>query len=481
MAHEQQPDPILPPQPIQQLQDHRLHRNVQRRRRLIQHQQPRPRRDRPRNPHPRLLPARKLMRKPRQQLLRQPRPPRRHRRHARSAPHHPASPPAAAADARYCRTRYCADSDCHSDPGTRSGYPAATSTRWNSRAGTAPIALAIEHDLARDPHRSAGRSAATTCSSPTRSRPPTPNSRPAPTGTKPPPPPAPPRTTSRRPCTSSSGPACHPLPLPGEGRGEGGHAPTTKSSSRDARVGEAATSRRVYAWRGARNSAAVAPSSTTTPALHHRDPVAVPRRQPQIMRDQDHRHPPLGHDPGQQLHHRLLRRHIQPRRRLVRDQQRRLARDRHRDHHPLAHPPRQLMRIRRQPPLRLPDHHRPQQPQRLRPRLGPRHLAMRPQHVADLLPHRPDRVQRRPRVLKDHRDRGPAHAAADRPAPAGVMSRPWNITRPPKIRPDRSSSRMIASAVTDLPDPLSPTTPASPPPRAQGSPHAAPAPTHAAC
>ena len=57
---------ILAPQPIQQLQQHRLHRDVERGRRLIQHQQARPARHGASDADAGLLAARELMRKARQ-------------------------------------------------------------------------------------------------------------------------------------------------------------------------------------------------------------------------------------------------------------------------------------------------------------------------------------------------------------------------------------------------------------------------------
>jgi hypothetical protein len=56
------------PQPIEQLQHHRLHRDVEGCRRFIQHQQERPASDGAGNADPGLLAARELMRKARQQL-----------------------------------------------------------------------------------------------------------------------------------------------------------------------------------------------------------------------------------------------------------------------------------------------------------------------------------------------------------------------------------------------------------------------------
>ena len=137
--------------------------------------------------------------------------------------------------------------------------------------------------------------------------------------------------------------------------------------------------------------------------LHHRDAIAPARGQPEIVGDQDHGHAALRLDAGQQLHHRLLRRDIEARRRLVGDQQHRLAGNGHRDHDPLAHATRQFVRIGAEPCLGIADQHGAQQVERLGSGIGARQPAVRRQHVDDLLLHRADRIQRRARVLEDHR------------------------------------------------------------------------------
>jgi hypothetical protein len=72
VADEQLRHALLPPQPRQQLQHHRLHRHIQRAGRLIQHQQARLHRHGAGDAHPRLLPAGKLVRIAGEQLQRQP-------------------------------------------------------------------------------------------------------------------------------------------------------------------------------------------------------------------------------------------------------------------------------------------------------------------------------------------------------------------------------------------------------------------------
>ncbi len=109
-------------------------------------------------------------------------------------------------------------------------------------------------------------------------------------------------------------------------------------------------------------------------------------------------------------------RDVEAGRRLVGDQQGGLAGDRHGDHDALAHAARQLVRIGRQPGLRIAD---------AAPRCSSssacaraearRQPAVRGQHVDDLLLDGADRVQRGARVLEDHRQR-----RAAQPAQVGV-------------------------------------------------------------
>ena len=72
MRDEQQGQPQLRLQILQQIDDLRLHRDVERRHRLVAHHQPWPQYQRPRDPHPLALAAGKLMRKPLRRPHRQP-------------------------------------------------------------------------------------------------------------------------------------------------------------------------------------------------------------------------------------------------------------------------------------------------------------------------------------------------------------------------------------------------------------------------
>ena len=87
---------------------------------------------------------------------------------------------------------------------------------------------------------------------------------------------------------------------------------------------------------------------------------------------------------------------------------------------------------------------------------------VQPDRFADLVADREDRIERGHRLLEDHRDLGAADAAHRRAVGAREVDpravAPREIERPARMRPPPcSTSRMIDSAVTDLPEPDSPT------------------------
>ena len=139
------------------------------------------------------------------------------------------------------------------------------------------------------------------------------------------------------------------------------------------------------------------------PGIHHDDLMRDLRHHSQIMADELDGHP----DPLLQLLHQVqdlrLDRHIERRRRLIRDQQCRLARQRHRDHRALAHAARQLMRIRPRPLARRRDPHRLQHRYRVRAGLVPADSLVQHLHLGNLPPHRHHRIERRHRLLEHHR------------------------------------------------------------------------------
>jgi hypothetical protein len=73
--------------------------------------------------------------------------------------------------------------------------------------------------------------------------------------------------------------------------------------------------------------------------VHDVDAVAELRGDAHVVRDQEHRHPVIFGQAFEQLEDLRLGRHVQRRRRLVRDKHRWIVRDRHRNHSTLSHPP----------------------------------------------------------------------------------------------------------------------------------------------
>ena len=90
---------------------------------------------------------------------------------------------------------------------------------------------------------------------------------------------------------------------------------------------------------------------------HHHHVVGDLADQSQVVADEEHTHPMALAQPGDELQHLALHRHIERGRRLVGDQELRLIGDRHRDHHALLLPARELVRIGAQPRARLGDAH----------------------------------------------------------------------------------------------------------------------------
>ena len=91
--------------------------------------------------------------------------------------------------------------------------------------------------------------------------------------------------------------------------------------------------------------------------------------------------------------------------------------------------------------------------------VAPRRAAVDAQRLRDLIADREDRVERGHRLLEDEADLGAAHAAhlalGERQQVASLEDGPGRRA----IRPGGCTSRMIDSAVTDLPLPDSPTRP----------------------
>jgi len=145
--------------------------------------------------------------------------------------------------------------------------------------------------------------------------------------------------------------------------------------------------------------------------VHHLDPVRVPGDHPHVVRDQQHRHAEAVLEVMQQGEDLRLDGDIEGGCGLVGDQQLGLAAQRHRDHHALPHAAGELVRVVAEP------FGRPGQADQAEHLGGPGHgcrLAgprVQPDRLGHLVADRLRGVQRRERVLEDHRD----VVAADRP------------------------------------------------------------------
>jgi hypothetical protein len=136
----------------------------------------------------------------------------------------------------------------------------------------------------------------------------------------------------------------------------------------------------------------------------HEHPVGDPADHGQVVGDEQQAGLRRGPDLPDQLQHLGLHGHVQRRRRLVGDQQLGLADQGHRDHDPLPHSARELVRIAVVRPRRITQVDLFHGGDRGLPRRLTRTAAVGPVGLGDLITDRVVRVQRRQRVLEDHRD-----------------------------------------------------------------------------
>jgi hypothetical protein len=143
--------------------------------------------------------------------------------------------------------------------------------------------------------------------------------------------------------------------------------------------------------------------------VHDGDAIRRLGDHPEIVRDEQHGQLECGLHLTQQIEDLGLNRHVERRRRLVGDDQRRLARQRHRDQHTLSHAPGQLMGIVVDARFRIGDADHTQQLDGLRLRLAARRAPVHQQRLRDLVADAEHRIERGHRLLEDQRDLGPAH------------------------------------------------------------------------
>jgi hypothetical protein len=145
--------------------------------------------------------------------------------------------------------------------------------------------------------------------------------------------------------------------------------------------------------------------------VHHDDLVRGLGHHAEVVGDEDDGRPVLGLELADEPEDLRLGRHVERCRRLVRDQERGVVDQGHRDHHALAHATRELVRVVVDPPLRPGDTDLPESLDRELPRAPGRDVAVEHDGLHELVADGQDRVQRRHRVLEDHRDLAPAEVA----------------------------------------------------------------------
>ena len=145
------------------------------------------------------------------------------------------------------------------------------------------------------------------------------------------------------------------------------------------------------------------------PGVHHERVIGDLGHDAEVVRDQHHGQSAIlveTFDQGQDLR---LDRHVERRARLVGDQDLGLQRQRQCDHRALAHAARELVRVVAGPLLRLGNANRSQSLDRTFTRDPLRDLLVGADLLDDLLADPVNGVERRHRVLEDHRDLARAH------------------------------------------------------------------------
>ena len=145
--------------------------------------------------------------------------------------------------------------------------------------------------------------------------------------------------------------------------------------------------------------------------VHDDDVVGRLGDDAEVVRDEDDGRSVLGLELPDEPEDLRLRRHVERGRRLVRDEERRIVDERHRDHHALAHPARELVRVVVDAPFRAGDAHLLEPFDREPACRAGGDVAVQQDRLDELVADGQHRVQRRHRVLEDHRDLAPAERA----------------------------------------------------------------------
>ena len=145
--------------------------------------------------------------------------------------------------------------------------------------------------------------------------------------------------------------------------------------------------------------------------IHHDHALRGLGDHAEIVRDQDHSGAELFLQVEDDVEDLRLDGDVERGGRLVGEQHLRIAGERHRDHHALAHAAGELMRIFLQPLLRLGDAHKLEDFDGAAQRRLLVQAFVQQQRFGDLVADCHHRIERRHRLLEDHRDVLAAHAA----------------------------------------------------------------------
>jgi hypothetical protein len=160
----------------------------------------------------------------------------------------------------------------------------------------------------------------------------------------------------------------------------------------------------VYAACGRFSTSVAGALLDQAPVLHHGNAVGDLGHDAEVVGDEDHPHPLLALQLADQRQDLCLRGHVERGGRLVGDEDVGFEGQGHRDHRALALAAGKLVRVGRQDLLRIGQVHRGQQFEHAR---TPRRAVARAvdlEHLVDLRADAQHRVQRRHRLLEDHRD-----------------------------------------------------------------------------
>ena len=145
--------------------------------------------------------------------------------------------------------------------------------------------------------------------------------------------------------------------------------------------------------------------------FHHDDLVAIGGGEAKIVRDENGRHATITREVDQQVHHRLLRSDVEASRGLIRDQQFRSTGQREGDDHALAHAAGQLERVGVIALFWPLDPHLQQGLDGFLARVARARAGVLAQHILDLMADLAYGIERRARILENHRHFAPPQVA----------------------------------------------------------------------